>query len=727
MLVLKKLKVAGFRGYSQKQEISLDATATILFGENHCGKSSTLNAIEWCLFGDACKGKDTGIRERVGWEFLNRHLQIPEVQVELELEGPSGNYLIQRTLRPRHPKSPTMVEYLTVGLPDGRRLSNEQAETELSRLVKQFSFRDFMTTVYQHQELIRGILTQEPRDRNDAIDRLLGLSDYRNLLSAIDQADLPGTQKSLGSRFNEFESGVCRMLSTRTGDLKDKRQEAQEAGIAPSQQNEAGALVLAQRVRNLLDDASQKLGVRAATCTTPAGWKELRAFRKAARADIDRMRSEMPESRRQGDLFTSQNTLSNARERYLSRKADADAAARAVREFEKEHGNESALQAKLTELRSQRDQDKRQLRETNRHATLIDEAIKYFEHLPADAAAPPCPLCGQEAPDLLAHLRHDFARNANAQLEAARMKIAELDGKIEEQTRRLKQISELNQNVHSAREKLAAAGQESARALGREFEPDDDPLALLEKKLAAVSQDLSGLADVVKQKQQTLTAIEGVLDKLALVADIVELEEKKTNIEQIKDSPAYKKLEKLRDDAARLVDHVNGVKDAIAAASHKEARNKIALAEQNIDSFFRRLTANPVVKKLKLTVESDARNRNFYEFKSEDGQDLRPVLSQGDLNALALSIFLGLACSGGDTNPFGFVILDDFSQSLGSEHKSRLASMLNDVLASKRLLLSTMDAEMRDLLDTSLTKRKMTYVFEKWTQAAGPCINRHEQ
>ena len=81
MLVLKKINVTGFRGFTTRQELSLDATATILFGENHSGKSSTLNAIEWCLFGDACKGKDTGIRERIGWEFLNRHLQVPEIHV----------------------------------------------------------------------------------------------------------------------------------------------------------------------------------------------------------------------------------------------------------------------------------------------------------------------------------------------------------------------------------------------------------------------------------------------------------------------------------------------------------------------------------------------------------------------------------------------------------------------------------------------------------------------
>jgi hypothetical protein len=134
------------------------------------------------------------------------------------------------------------------------------------------------------------------------------------------------------------------------------------------------------------------------------------------------------------------------------------------------------------------------------------------------------------------------------------------------------------------------------------------------------------------------------------------------------------------------------------------------------------LTDYPELKRLKMTVKPDAKNRNTYDFMADDDRDLRPILSQGDLNALALSIFLGLACAGADCNPFGFVILDDFSQSLGTQHKKRLAVVLNNVLATKRLLLSTMDAEMRELLDANLTKQKKTYVFGEWTPDGGPTI-----
>jgi DNA repair exonuclease SbcCD ATPase subunit len=55
MFIPTHLAVRGFRGFTGEYAFEFPTPATILFGENHCGKSSTLNALEWCLFGDQCK------------------------------------------------------------------------------------------------------------------------------------------------------------------------------------------------------------------------------------------------------------------------------------------------------------------------------------------------------------------------------------------------------------------------------------------------------------------------------------------------------------------------------------------------------------------------------------------------------------------------------------------------------------------------------------------------
>jgi len=124
MITLKGLKVKGFRAYMKGKEFAFDNPAILLFGENHCGKSSTLNAIEWCLFGNECTGTRTGIRERVDWEIPNRNMHPPNVSVELELEDKTtGDKLtiFRRWVSARK-------DELKVTLRDGQSLKGQEAE-----------------------------------------------------------------------------------------------------------------------------------------------------------------------------------------------------------------------------------------------------------------------------------------------------------------------------------------------------------------------------------------------------------------------------------------------------------------------------------------------------------------------------------------------------------------------------------------------------------------------
>jgi DNA repair exonuclease SbcCD ATPase subunit len=91
---------------------------------------------------------------------------------------------------------------------------------------------------------------------------------------------------------------------------------------------------------------------------------------------------------------------------------------------------------------------------------------------------------------------------------------------------------------------------------------------------------------------------------------------------------------------------------------------------------------------------------------------------------LALAIFLGLAAVGAENAVFGFIMLDDPSQSLGSDHKRQLVKVLNDMLSCKRLVVATMDRELRGLLAEGLTRAKTEYSYSPWTQEKGPTFTR---
>jgi len=51
-ITIDKVTIAGFRGYNSPKTIDLNGKSALFLGPNMSGKSSTLGAIEWCLFDD---------------------------------------------------------------------------------------------------------------------------------------------------------------------------------------------------------------------------------------------------------------------------------------------------------------------------------------------------------------------------------------------------------------------------------------------------------------------------------------------------------------------------------------------------------------------------------------------------------------------------------------------------------------------------------------------------
>jgi len=146
------------------------------------------------------------------------------------------------------------------------------------------------------------------------------------------------------------------------------------------------------------------------------------------------------------------------------------------------------------------------------------------------------------------------------------------------------------------------------------------------------------------------------------------------------------------------------------------AKTKIENARERINEYFKKITNHPQIKNLKLEVEKDSRTGgNNYEIKDEDGNSVIPILSQGNLNALALSIFLALC----ENMPFDFIMLDDPSQSLSSNEKKNFVEVLNNITEKKQVIISTMDSELFEYLK-NLYKQKKIYKFKEWNPQDGP-------
>jgi DNA repair exonuclease SbcCD ATPase subunit len=719
MFTLTRLTVEGFRGFRETEEFCFDQPLTELFGDNASCKSSTTNAIEWALFGGECAGKQTGIRERVGWIVPNQHLSVPAVSVHLEMDGPDGGYVVVRTLR-RPPKKAVLEEVLELTLPDGNALTGDDATEHLAGLL-QSSFRDFLTTVYQHQEAIRAVLTQEPKDRNDAIDRLLGLSDQRNLLSAMDAADLRGRQKDSGKDFTAFEDQVQAALTARENDLAALRHEAHDAGLPRNKLNAHAALAAAGTIGAALLQFAEEAQLSPPELEVPNEWTGLADYVKMTRKAVSRLRSEVPGIEEQKKLLKSQQQLLAAKTALQNLKQRwADLSAK-CRPLDKDHGGRKAVDGKIAEATEKLEAEQEQLRRTNGKAAVINEAVEYLDGLGDEEM--PCPVCETVVLGLPEKLREVWAAKLKALVERITVKINALKARLKELRGIAAEYQKLSDDAELLQEEQAGLRERTAQLLRVEIGVDDDPLALIVAELSRLDGRLKELAQAIQERQERLDAIEQQLDQVRLIRDYLHLEKKKQVLETIQASEAFKQLEGIRDQVAQLVEDADAIKTAVAEVARDEAESRLAAAGKTIDEYFRQLSRNPAVQELKLAITADKRTRrNNYEITDQQGKDLAPVLSQGDLNALALSIFLGLAATARETGTFGFLILDDPSQSLGTDHKKQLAKVLDQVTRHKKVIVATMDAEFHEHLQGIVTKAKREYSFGTWTPEEGPTI-----
>jgi DNA repair exonuclease SbcCD ATPase subunit len=711
MITITKVKVRGFRGFTNEQEFDLSSPITILFGENGKGKSSLLNSIEWCLFGKDCIGKDTGIRERVDWEVKNRNTK--ECYVELDIKENDKKYTVRRVW-----KSPKKDE-LSIILPEGRTIYGEEAKKELVELTKNFSFKDFLTSIYQHQEVIRFFLIQEPKDRNEAIDRLLGLHEYRNIIDGIKKVEIKG--ETLQNEIEKMSEKIKTKIEVWQREIDEKKKELNTKGIQDNEINKDGAKNLAANIKKSLEEFSQQIKLDLTGAFRKADVSDFAEFSKSAKSEITRLRTEMPDIKEQEKIFKEISEI----QKYLKDYKDAQNVFieknNLLEDFIKKHGKIDELGKKKTDKENEIKEKEKEKEEISLLAVIIEKVIKYLK---SDMVTNKntCPVCGTEKEGLLDQLEKIY------QQKYKKHHLEEINKELEEKRNELKEIEDLISEYRKKEEDKIKFEEEfkkvseSARNRWGIGEREDIEKWLNNSKNTC-ERKLKEIETAVKEKQEKLNKIEENINNLSKIHEVLKLESQMEKARDIERSDDWLKLQNKADEFKKFAEKVKDIISAVKKASTDEAKNKIESVKENISKYFTTITNHSMISQINFEVSEDPKTGgNSYEFKDQKGKNIIPILSQGNLNALALSIFLALAES--QDSPFNFLIFDDPSQSLGSYEKSKFLEILNKIGEKRNLILSTMDNEFFDLSEKTFTKTKIVYQFKDWSQDKGPQVEK---
>ncbi len=706
---LKQISISGFRGYGeQRQVIDLASPIVLLIGNNRSGKSSTLNAIEWALYGSEVVGKKIGIEERKGWRVVN--LSAKKAHAELIISTATGDIKVVRSQSGSRKSGETF--YYIDG---GKKYFDETGLwTRLG-----LDAKDFMSSVYLHQEVVRDILVTTPKVRKDALDRLLGVSELRSLREAFSKIRRSSYENCIADLLEDLEDRIETRTKAYREQIEDAREEGREMGLTKSDFTLKGMKDQASHAITLLKKVASKARVKITRLSPPSRISQYEDFVRQVRLQIQRLRSENPAATTQHNLYKKRRRLEELQGSYEHCLATLKNVKNKLRALEKRHGSLKTIKNRIGHLESDDKRTADEVAKVSDRIAIVDQAISYLKRLPQKKDQIACPVCEQpvrrsQLLKRLVSLREQASKETENLLSKRKM----IGQEIRSLKKTIDDIEVLSkEDLPDAKAELRSVIEEISRETRKKIKDSDDPVVIIEKEEERIEKQLEKNKRLLGEYTKSLSLVEDVLTRIDLIGGALETANKIKQVESITSSNLWKTLRHQQSKLMQMLDDIEKLAHAISSVHVRVTRTKLGQAEKGIVEYYRTLVHRPDFDAIEISQD----DFDVYAISNGKRQKVISVFNQGDMNCVALSIFLALAANQTQEGP-GFVMLDDPSQSLDSIQKKRLADVINKASASKQIILATMDEELATNLMRNVTKRKKVYQFGEWDPHKGPSI-----
>lgn len=686
---LRRLTIESFRGFRDRQEFDLSASAVIVAGPNGTGKTSFFDAIQWVLVGRLERLETLRARRNVE-HIVNQYRLGERAEVILELK--LGHQLV-RVRRVGDYRGST----LEFSDESGSRLFGDEAEERLkSALVPHEAITLEMaltTSGMLQQDVMRSVLEAKPAERYRHISSVLGLSD----LEAFEEAARDAAREA--SKVEESARAERDRVATSILTARERLEAAQDR-----QRRRPSVDAARQALESLIAQVPAGLVVDMPREPTP---ETISQVALAAEALGERLRhhfDEVQSLRLELAELASEPTEDEIVELQLRERAAEEAAARQKAEVEL-----AAEQLNAAE------------RESQGLARLAAAAIPLL--------ADQCPVCSQhiDRADVEQELRARASESAalmalREALDARRRAAADavaLHWSTAQELRAAVELKETWGRVRARREKLAA---DEARLVGK-----GAPVRLID----AMPEGLQPLAPaIIGHLSELRGRLEGLADLLDRGADAGEVDRAEAEIASFEDAleNRTRRLEALSQRASLLKNLAETAVEARVAVTEQRFRAIQPLVadiysrldphpafktiEFELDTYYRRGTTSPVVRDLMEDVSADP----------------LMIFSASQANIAALSYFLAMGWTAGERS-LPFVLLDDPLQSMDDVNVLGFADLCRHLRSQRQLVLSTHERRFASLLRRKLAPRAsqntaVVFEFLGWDRT-GPSVRRN--
>jgi len=702
---LKELKIKGFRGFIGLKTFSISEPFAIFCGPQRSGKSSTLVAIEWGIFGDEI-AKKVFIEERKDWKIRNENSSVACVEIVLQKQNNTLKIV-------RSDKTYSGEQNFYFELNNTRDTDEGKLRTILGIQPK-----DYFSSVHLHQEIIRDIIVETPQTRRDSIDRLLGLSELRNIIDGIKSANISRSLKNVDNKFNQIEVQLNAVITNKEKEIREEKEAGTQRGLTPDDLSEIGAKKKFESIKDKIIDFAKKAGLTVPDIPLALGVSEMQFIVPTITQLLRNLRNELPSLKRQSELLSKQSSLQKMQEDFIDFLGSIKKLKGGRRDIVEGEGDSKKIQRRIKELNSKLNNAKIKRNGISKQGSTIDEAIKYFDEiLKTGKKKLPCPVCEKPIDDvaqLQVHLK-EIKKELGKDLELVCKDIEEYEKKIPSLENLIEKLDQLGQDIKDSSGQLNKCKLNIETVLGYEIKDTEDPIIVVKNELREIEDELKKINDAVKESNKKLNTIEDQIFDLSQILRVLKLEADIEDLLKIKETEEYEKVENSKEKLEKFAAYVDIIRQKIDKKIQEDAMVKLGEARDSIANIFRKLADRPDYPE----IEIDPDSYKIMAVKGNERISALSIFNHGDLNCAGLSIFLGLGTSQRVTHDIGFIILDDPSQSLDDFHKENLINILNSVPDDKQVLISTSESGFRELILNKIIKKKKHYDFDPWSDTKG--------
>lgn len=711
---IDSIEIEGFRGYLKPIEHHLGGKSALIYGPQGSGKSSTLNAIEWVLFGKIAYFKSAESKSDI--ELINSRMTGLECRVTMVMRD--GASAIEIT---RRKKSSGRETQLTVYTDKGEMTGNDAQEFLFRELG--LTLDDFYRSVYLHQESVRALITEDPRDRDEAIDRLLGLGEARDIIGSMPMSEIKDVIDELKAQREKIISKLEGAIEQIKHEVKKAENDARREGFQDDQFNESQVGYMLDNLRPKIENISKDFTVVCpelesdiTTGSVLRSIAKLKMFVRDCRKRIIEITGIENLTAEQSELTQISKELRMIMEEIQKVRSEIDSIKGTHGDFSEIDNHKKSVEHRLNDLKNSRET-------LDANARLAKEALLFFN----DPNLSFCPVCGQpiNRGEIKKHLEEVVGsitggriNEIDEKIKMAKEEKENLNGIIDRLQKLEKKKDELNQDLEKLNHRIEKITHVEVKI--------DEMKDFVDKQILDLNQKIEESSKIYEKRNKDIEDLDQFVDRIKAVNNVLlkreeyEILEKRSKAEYDKRTEYSKTIE----EAEKFKGRLETIAQIISEVQTSLAAQSLSAIQEEVSNFYSRLRSHPYYNTLEISVNSknvSGVQKNTYLIRAFSAEESRGThvssrFSTGQMNCAALSIFLSLAKL--SKSSLGFILLDDPSQSLDLEHLNGLVDVLTDISKERQIVIATQDERLYGEVNKKFHSydNSVLIKFKPWTK-----------